>query len=150
MKKVVVWQNLQRQIEEAVPLLVATATKMTWNVFPGEYKFILTQIINTEENFNEQRRSRIMANDRKPTLLLAEIMPQLEKLYHDIYDINLYIYKATVTETIFEIQYYLKSSLDQDFRAIVLNQSPMFHFKISVPHDQSGKEKFDINWEHRE
>src|SRR6218665_1075452 len=82
---------------------------------------------------------------------LTELMPTLKKLYNNFYDINLHIYKSTRSITIIDFRYYLKSSLDQDFRLKVLDNPPMLHCKVAYPPWLSDKkEKFDINWEHYE
>ncbi|MGF2414530.1 MAG: hypothetical protein ACQUYJ_19500, partial [Ferruginibacter sp.] len=78
-----------------------------------------------------------------------DIIPLLNGLYKNLYDINLYIYKAKKDFTIIDIRYYLKSSLDENYKAQVLENPPMLHCKISTPYWLTNKEeKFDINWEH--
>jgi hypothetical protein len=143
--------TLESQIRAAVPKLLDMAKELTWNKLSDNCKFIMTEIKNNEENFNIQRRLRKKENDLKIPVTLSEIMPILLSLYDNFYDVNLYIYKATKKLTVIDINYYLKSSLDKDYRQKVLHDESMFHCKISMPPWQNDKEKkFDINWEHKE
>ena len=76
-------------------------------------------------------------------------MKELMLLYDDLYDVNLYIYKALKDKTIIDIRYFLKSSLDKDYLEKVKDKKPMLHCKIVQPpyiHYKS-KEKFDVNWD---
>ena len=83
-------------------------------------------------------------------MTLAELMPALQNLYEDFYDINLEVYKANKEVTIIDILYYPKSSLDPEYRQTVLHNPPMFHLKVSRPPWLGDKKKkFDINWEHK-
>ena len=76
-------------------------------------------------------------------------MTAILNLYDDLFDINLHIYKTTSELTIVEVRYYLKSSIDEEYRQEVLHNPPMLHCKIAFPSWFSAeeKEKFDINWE---
>lgn len=140
--------TLYNQIEEAVPGLLRMAKEMTWNKLSRNCKFILTEIIESQENFHLQRQMRKQGNDKKISVTLPELMPTLHSLYNDLYDINLYIYRATKRVTIIDIRYYLKSSLDKNYRQEVLHKPPTLHCKVSLPPWVSGKKKkFDINWE---
>jgi hypothetical protein len=141
--------TLQKEIEEVVPKLLDLARELTWNDISDNCKFILTEIKNGQENFHVQRQLLKEENDKKIPLAFQEIIPTLEKLYDNLYDINLYIYEATKNATIIDIRYYLKSSLDKDYIQKVINNHPMLHCKVSIPPWLSDKkEKFDINWEH--
>ena len=57
--------TLQEEIEEAIPDLFSMARGLTWNKISDNYKFILTEIKDTEENFHVQRR--LIKNDFKNT-----------------------------------------------------------------------------------
>lgn len=88
---------------------------------------------------------------KKDPVTLIELMPRLQSLYDNLYDINLHIYRATKGMTVIDFRYYLKSSLDVDYRPNVLHNPPMLHCKVSFPPWlPDKKEKFDINWEHYE
>jgi hypothetical protein len=142
--------TLKNELEEIIPRLFEIAKELTWNTLSNNCKFILSEIKNNEGNFHDQQLKRIIENDRKNPGTLQELMPTLQKLYDNFYDINLHIYKSTKTLTIIDICYYLKSSLDEDYRPKVINNSPMLHCKVSLPPGHSDKEgKFDINWEHK-
>ena len=140
---------LQDEIKEAISKLLGMARDMTWNKISDNYKFVLTEIKDSPHNFHVQRKLNKKENDKKIPMLLTELMPTLQRLYDNLYDINLHIYKATNSMTIIDFRYYPKSSLDQDYREKVLHKSPMLHCKVAMPRWLSDKkEKFDINWEH--
>lgn len=142
-------ETLENEIKEAIPRLFEMARSLTRNKISDNYKFILTEIKDSSENFHEQRKINKQINDKKIPVSLAELMPTLRVLYDNFYDINLLIYKATRHITIIDLRYYPKSSLDNDFRTKVLTKPPMLHCKVTHPPWLSNKkEKFDINWEH--
>src|SRR5690606_25322255 len=90
-------------------------------------------------------------NDKKVPVTFLEIMPSLQNLYDNLYDINLHIYRADKYLTVVDFRYYPKSSLNQDYRQSVLDKPPMLHFKIATPPWlMDKKQKFDINWEHKQ
>ncbi|HMK25209.1 MAG TPA: hypothetical protein VK483_04200 [Chitinophagaceae bacterium] len=143
--------SLKNELEEAIPRLLDMAKELTWNKLSDNFKFILTEIKDSQENFYEQRRLRKIENDKKIPVTLQELMPTLQKLYENFYDINLQIYKSTRAMTVIDIRYYPQSSLDEDYRRKVINNPPMLHSKVSIPPWCSDrKEKFDINWEHNQ
>lgn len=144
-------KTLENEIKEAIPRLFEMARSLTRNKISDNYKLILTEIKDCSENFHEQRKINKLVNDEKVPMTLTELMPTLQKLYNNFYDINLHIYKATRNITIIDFRYYPKSSLDQDFRVKVSNNTPMLHCKVTQPPWLSDKkETFDINWEHYE
>jgi len=131
--------------------LLEMARNLTWNEISGDCKYILTEIIDSDKNFIEQRKIRKRLNDLKIPKELNQIVSVLKDIFEDIYDLNLYVYKAKAEQTIIEIQYYPKSSLDKDYFEKVKDNSPMHHCKISTPpYLNDNKIKFDINWEHSE
>jgi hypothetical protein len=143
--------TFEDEIREAIPRLFGLARNLTWNNISENYKFILTEIKESSENFHEQRKINKQTNDKKVPISLTELMPALNELYHDFYDINLHIYRATESMTIIDFRYYPKSSLDQDYREKVFDKPPMLHCKVAIPPWLSDKKKkFDINWEHYE
>lgn len=143
--------TLEEDIRKTIPKLLDMARTLTWNNISDNCRFIVTEIKNGEENFHEQRKLNKEMNDKKVPLTLSEIMPILQKLYDDFYDINLHIYKATKITTTIDIRYYLRSSLDQAYQEKALHKPPMLHCKVPMPPWLSSKKvKFDINWEHHE
>jgi len=142
---------LRKEIEEAVPKLLDMARELTRNHVSDNCKFILTEIRDSQESFHVQRRLKIKENNMKAPKALHELIPTLQILYSNLYDINLNIYKANKHLTIIDIRYYLKSSLDSDSREKVLNNPPMLHSRVAIPPWlPDKKEKFDINWEHKQ
>lgn len=143
--------TLEDEIKEAIPGLFAMAKSLTRNNLSENYKVILTEIKDTDENLYEKTKKRKKENDKKLPVTLSALMPTLLVLYNNLYDINLHIYKATKKCTIIDIRYYPKSSLTPEYRQTVLQKPPMLHCKVLHPMWLSDKkEKFDINWEHYE
>jgi len=143
--------TLQDEIQEAIPKLFSMARELTWNKISDNYKFILTEIKDSDKNFHVQSRLIKKGNDRKIPVTIQDLLPTLRRLYPNIYDINLHIYKATKTLTIIDIRYYPKSSLGTDYRQKVFNDPPMLHLKVAIPPWMTEKkEKFNINWEHNQ
>jgi hypothetical protein len=141
--------TLQKEIEEAVPALLNMARGLTWKKVYDNCKYILTEIKDSQDNFHIQQQLRKKENDKKVPVTLQEIMPILQDLYHNLYDINLHIYRVTKGTSIIDIRYFPKSSLDEEYRQKILSNPPMLHCKISMPPWLSDKtKKFDINWEH--
>lgn len=144
-------QTLHKEIQEAVLQLLYIARELSWNKISNNCKFILTEIKDSQANFHVQRVLRKRENDRKVPKTLEELLPDLQQLYDDLYEINLHIYIATKNMTIIDFRYFPKSALDQDYRQRVLPNPPMLHCKIEQPPWLSDKkEKFDINWEHKQ
>lgn len=142
--------NLQKEIEEAIPKLLDLAIELTWNKISNNCKFILTEIKDTPENFHTRRVLRKKENDKKVPVAFSEIMTELQNLYDNLYDIDLQIYRADSRLTVVDICYYPKSSLDQEYRQKVEHRPPMLHCKVAMPPWLLDKERFDINWERKQ
>jgi hypothetical protein len=143
--------TLQKKIEEAIPKLLDLARELSWNKISHNCKFILTEIKDSQENFHVQRVLGKKENDKKVPVTFPEIMPLLQTLYDNLYDINLYIYRAGNQLTVIDIRYFPKSSLDPQYRQKILHSAPTFHCKIAKPPWLTDKkEKFDINWENKQ
>ena len=124
------------------------AKDMTYSHVPENCLFIISEIKNSEENFSVLRKIRINENRKKIPKPLIDIASDLEELYHNIYDVNLYIYKAEKGLTIIEIQYYPRTSLEPGYRKSMETQEPMWHCKVYTPlYYSDTNEKFDINWQ---
>lgn len=143
--------EVQQKFEGATFDLLQLAKASSFNRISENCVFILSEIEETSMSFSEQRNIRKKENDKKVPRALSEILPDLLDMYMAIYDFNLYVYKSTQRETIIEIQYYPKSSLDERFRKTIAENAPMLHCKVAIPSyvaAKDEKEKFDINWEH--
>jgi hypothetical protein len=142
-------ETLKSELDAAVVALLFMVKEQTFNELSDNCRFILTEIKDAETNFDEQRRLRKLENDKKVPVPLDELIPTLQTLFNNLYDINLHVYLSSKDLTIIDIRYYAKSSLDEEFRQKVLTVPPMLHCKIANPPLHSDKsEKFDINWEH--
>jgi len=142
--------TLQNEIEGAVSKLLTMAKELTWNYISSNCKFILSEINDKEENVFRQWQLTRQENERKKPLSLEEALNVLQQIYEDIYDINLHIYKSSEKETVIDIRYFLKSSLDIDFRQKVRDKPPMLHSKVAIPPWLIDRnKKFDLNWQHK-
>lgn len=124
-------ETLYTAIEEATAELLDLGRALSWNKIADNCKFILTEIIDGQHNFHVQRVLRKKENDKKVALPFSEIIPPLQNLYDDLYDINLHIYRAGKRLTIIDIRYYLKSSLNSTYRQKVSDTHPMLHCKVA-------------------
>lgn len=142
-------ENLEQDLVGAIDGLLKMAQDSTYKIISDNCKFILAEIKDEDGNFDLRRRLRKERNDKKIPQAFEQLLPQLIDLYANFYDINLHVYKALKAETIVEIAYYPKSSLDDEFRKEVIESAPMLHCKVAVPsYASDGQNKFDINWEH--
>jgi hypothetical protein len=103
--------SLQQEIQEAIPELLNMAREMSWNKISNNCKFILTEIKNSNRSFNDQRMLLKKESDKKTPLPFQQVIPILQTLYKNLYDINLYIYKSSKDLTVIDIRYYQKSSI---------------------------------------
>jgi hypothetical protein len=143
--------TLHESINSAVPTLFSLATDLTWNKISNNYKFILSEIQESELNFHEQCLATTIENDKKIPENLDKISAQLKEIYENLHEINLQIYRAKKNLTIIDIRYYPKSSLDKDYRETIKNKQLILHCKVPMPPWLSDKkETFDINWQHYE
>ena len=139
---------MEQNIKKALPQLLKMARDHCWNTISDHCLFILSEIKNDEEDFSDQRVARKKVYEKKVPKSFEEIMDDLKLIYDDLYDVNLYIYKALKDKTIIEICYYPKSAFDKDYFEKVKDKEPMLHCKLSLPpyRPYGSKEKFDINW----
>lgn len=143
-------ETFQTEVENAVPALLDMARLLTNRAISDKCKFILTDFESRECDFPKRRHLMIQKNNKKTPLTFRECMPVLERLYPELYDVNLYIHKAFRKLTIIDIRYFLKSSFDEDYRATVIHHPPMLHCKVEMPPWLFGEQKkFDINWQHK-
>ena len=124
------------------------ARNSCWNKISDNTSYIISGIVDDEQNFLVKRIERKKANEKKKPKSLEQITAELKDTYENLYDINLYVYKSKKESTIIEIQYYPKSSLESDFFETVKDNEPMLHSKIGLPsYRKNDTEKFDVNWE---
>lgn len=135
-------------IQDLSDKLIELARNLCWNDFSNSYAYILSEIVNDDKAFFEKRIERKKQNSKKRPLSLEQVREELDKLYSNLYDVNFYIFNATKSKTIIEIQYYPKSSLDKDYYEKVKNNEPMLHCKVATPfYLRNEDDKFDVNWE---
>lgn len=141
-------ENLREEIETCIVNLQRLATITCWNKISSNVVFIVSDFNEFEgRNFFEQGKSRNRVNKYKTKLSLDSAIEVLDKEYSDLYDVTLYIFKASQKETVIEIQYYRKSNFESDYFAVVKDNPPIFHSKISKTYYANNHSKFDINWE---
>lgn len=76
-----------------------------------------------------------------------EVYAELEHMHDNLYDINLFVFKAHRKKTTIEVKYLLKSSLKHAYPDSITDKPPMIHAKVATPPYRLSNEKFDINWE---
>ncbi len=141
-------ESIYKEISDAVQSLLKLARDSSFNKISDNCKFIISEIKHSDKNFFEQNKIRKTYNDKKTPKPLAEIIVELEILYPNLYDVNLYVYKADKYSTIIEIQYFPRSSLDIEYQKTYATQETMLHCKVAIPaYASDNKIKFDINWQ---
>ncbi len=140
-------ETLKEEIQQAVPKLLEIARDSCWNKLSENLVYIVSEIPNTTTDFKNEAKIRKKLNDRMIPMSFDQAINQLLSLYDNLYDINLYIYKANKNNTIIDIRYYPKSSLVQEPQQAAINRPPMLHCKVANP-PYKKNEKFDVNWEH--
>ncbi len=139
--------NIANQLYEATSALLELARSKCWNKISDNTCFILSEIIHDGKNDFDRRHGRKLNNVQKTPKSLNEITFEIEKIFENLYDVNLYIYRSQKHQTIIEIQYYPKSALDSEFRKKVECAEPMLHCKIDLPvYAKDNDQKFDLNW----
>lgn len=148
-RKIITQNTLQEHLAEATVSLLSIASDLAWNTISDNCLYIISNLKEQDEEFGVRRKLEKARSEKLAPQYLADIMPQMLKLYPDLYDINLFVYKASNERTIIEIGYYPKSALDEDYRKTIENNPPMLHSKVSHPfyYHFNGKKKFDINWQ---
>lgn len=131
------------------------AADICWNKISRNCVYILSEIDETiGKNYFELAKIRKKINDKKTPKPLSEIVADVTKIYDNLYDINLFIYKSLRNKTIIEIRYVLKTSHTEEFYPTIKDNEPMLHCKISKPfyvtaspNLNKGERKFDVNWQ---
>jgi hypothetical protein len=139
--------SIESDILAGVSQLLDLAAPQVWNKLSTNCQFLLSEISNNHKNgFEEQRQIR-ETNDSRTPVALHELVPELQAIYDNLFDINLYIDRTTSDLTIIDIRYYAKTSLKPEYRQLVGARSPMFHCKVALPPTALYRDgKFDINW----
>lgn len=141
-------ESIYKEISDATQSLLRLARDSSFNYISDNCKFIISEIKHSDKNFFEQNRIRKTVNDKKTPKPLTDIIGELESMYATLYDINLYVYKASKYSTIIEIQCFLCSSLDIKYQKTSATQAKMLHCKVAIPaYASDNKKKFDINWQ---
>ena len=124
------------------------ARDSSFNNISDNCKFIISEIKHSDKNFFEQNKIRKTENEKKTPKPITDIIVELATLYSNLYDVNLYVYKADKNSTLIEIQYFSRSSLDIEYQKKSATQETMLHCKVAIPpYASDNKEKFDINWQ---
>lgn len=141
-------ESIEKELKNATDCLLKMVKISCWNKISNNTSYIISQIENDTLNDFERRKKRKLENDKKNPESLKKVSNHLKSIYENLYDINLYIYRSRKENTIIEIQYYPKSSLESEFYETVKNNEPMLHMKIRIPPYLNNKnEKYDVNWE---
>lgn len=137
-------KTLEEDLKEATASLLDLVRKTCWNTISDNTVYILSEIGSNSLS----KAKRKQKNDKKVTKSLQQITTELQAIYENLYDINLFIYKSERKRTIIEVQYYPKSLFDDDYYQTIKDNAPMLHCKIAIPNYlKNKKKKFDVNWE---
>lgn len=141
-------KKIAQKLEENRRHLLAMVSERCWNKLSKKHYFIISEIKDEAgENASIHRPKRKQKKDKKQLLSFEQAVEQLALIYHNLYDVNLYIYQARRCSTIIEIRYYPKSLLEHDYLKVVKDHEPMFHAKLVIPpYVESDTEQFDVNW----
>lgn len=143
MAKEILEINIKSAIDDLVKLVDIECIN---KIHPG-FIFIISDTNEFKESsFFDDRKIRNKINRKKIPKPFEDIIKILEQDYFDLYDVNLYIFKAAKKYTIIEIRYFRKSNFDKDYFEIIKDNAPMFHSKIAQPPFKKPNAKFDVNW----
>lgn len=140
------YKQLEDELNIAIKNLIERAKEMTINEYSTNLVFIHSEIKNTKLSLSEQFKIDYKENEKKTSMTFDSVVKELATFYEKIYDINLFIFKTSSKETIIDVRYYLKSSLEKSYRKKVIHSKPMIHSKIDLPNNHQNNEKFDIHW----
>jgi hypothetical protein len=91
--------NLEQNLRETTSILLGIADNSCWNKISDNTSYIITEIVNDERNFFDKLIERKKVNDKKKSKSLEQITAELQDLFRNLYDINLYIYKSKKKNT---------------------------------------------------
>jgi hypothetical protein len=129
------YKDIKNEIISAVSNLKEIVMLNCNNNLSDNYSYFLLEINAINENKEFVYKS------------LNEIVLELSNIYYHIYDLNFYVYKSTKKNTIIQINYFLKSSLDEKLYDNINDFEPMIHSKVDIPPYRKDEfQKFDINW----
>lgn len=140
--------DLKIRIWSSVEGLLKLAKIHCWNSISGTIHYIVSDFNEFKgDNYSEHMKCRQRINSSKELFDLDAAVSILLPEYYDLYDVNLYIFRSFKKETIVEIQFYRKSNFDADYFALVKDNPPMFHSKLSLLVYAWEGGKFDVNRE---
>lgn len=147
-------ESILQDISTATTKLLEMARNSCWNKISENCLYIISEDRNSQLKFAEQFQLKIAENKLKVPKTLTNIRLELEGLYDNFYDVNLYVYRAKKDVTIVDICYYSRISLESEYRKKVESNLPMLHCKVATPiycgrfdPDNKREGKFDIHWQ---
>lgn len=139
-------KEFQEELERCTSLLLNMGRTLSWNKISNNCRFVVSAI--SIEDSATPRIALIQAAKPEAPVSLAVAADSLYAIYNDLYDINLYIYKASGKETLIDIKYLLRSAINMDCLSSATNEQPMFGCKVILPPWYKEGRKFNINWIH--
>lgn len=143
--------NYIMSVKEMISKLLELVNDSCHNKISSNLLYITTEInLSIQTSFKEEKQYYKKENLKKNPISFDEAIKVIDKLYLDLYDVNLFLYKSCKRYAIIEIRYLLKSSFDKEYYNKIKDYDPMLHAKIAGPSyiDVGSKEKYDINWQH--
>ncbi|QKJ30327.1 hypothetical protein HQ865_11350 [Mucilaginibacter mali] len=140
-------ETLQQDLQDATIALIKLAEELTWNKISRNIGYIIT-VVDNRKNSIELYEDVYLSNGKKKPQTLSALIPELEELYLQMYDV--FVYRVLRDETIIEIKYFFREfSQNENHQQIVAKEPPTLHCKILVPYYMYKRQgKFDINWQH--
>jgi hypothetical protein len=138
--------TIKMDLLNASQSLLTMARDLTYNNI-SDNLFFLIRIVDDDYNqmssIIERNKLRKKINESKPILTIENATKELENIFDQAYEINLYIYRVENNRTIIDIEVTI---FDKSFSN--KKETPIFHCKVPIPpYLYQTKEKFNINWQ---
>lgn len=97
-------KDLEENIKLTVSSLEILIKEKCFNKISNNYLYILSNINDFENtNFHEQKKISNRINNKKTPVKIDHALKVLSEIYSDLYDVNLYVFKAKKNITVIEI-----------------------------------------------
>lgn len=147
-------ETIERDLSALTVKLLEMVRNSCWNKISDNCLYIISEIKDSQLRFDQEFQLKIAENKLKVPKKLADLITELEELYENFYDVNLYVYQAKKDVTIVDICYYSRLSLKPEYRKQVESNLTMLHCKVATPiycgkfdSDNKRNGKFDIHWQ---
>ena len=141
--------TLDKELFEGVQSLLKMARELTYNHISDNLIFIIhrvDQLYTNLSTYADRNKLRIKSIRQQSKLNYNQAVEELKHIFNNIFEINLYVYKANKSQTIIEIEVTNKNESPLSYPV------PNLYCKVPIPpyvldNHQNVTKKFDINWE---